>query len=489
MQPQDIPSRPLWFDNNTGDSMNSGVYDILRDPVDGSVLQPQLTVRKSAIFGATGVLKGISRDYPVLGGVVVTLPALATESVIDHARKGHLDRALLEALTIEKRSTFASLNLLARLRYPRLVQSGGSPCGVLKGHYGTYFRYRYAVTNLPSTIGVLSCLNRHAAKNGYLLDVGSGFGHFYRYYRRSYQAERIVLMDNTLEFLLTASRFTDPKTLLVCADADSHLPFRREIFTDITVLNAFQVFTHKERFVKDAQTALDPQVGTLWLTNNWNPKCTHDFNGEAHPPSHWKTFCVSERWRLFPERHFADPVMRGGLINLTVNYVPQDDHPLWRSATLAYANAPWDKNGKCIPLNRPADWGHLVPNSVYFRHPFVHRRLIKRKVAIRYWDSHKDYYGFDLPDEVILPSRMDQRSGHGFQPLAESFVLVEAPCPAASSQARCFLSSLCAWLKEWLSDLNTRHQWAARLRSWMPLWVKTSARKLMSGSIITDSRR
>ena len=459
--------------------MISSNLDVLRDPVTGEQLTGHFArKRKSGSVGLTGILKGTSREVPVLDGVVVFREDLATKKVVTYAREGRLASALFEAIKAEKRSRRAAVNLLVRLKYPTLLHRDGSPYGIQRGPAGTYFRYRYSVPNVPSIIGVLSCLKRTASKNGYLLDVGCGFAHFYRYFLRAYSPEKIVLLDHSLEALITTSRFIDPQTLLVCSDAETNIPFQNDLFTDIISFNAFQYLKAKEQFLNTSIEALDKATGTLWLTNNWNPRLTDQFFGPARAPSEWRSFCNSSKWRIFPERHFADPVLRGGLVNLAVQYAPQDDHPAWRCVTLVYSNAPWEVNNKFVPLNRAPRWDDLHYNSVYYRSPF-RNRLIKRKVAIKFWDAHKEYYGFNLPEKVDLPGKINRRTGRGLQPFAETLVMIESVCPRQRAVFAEFCSSILSRLRQRLGPLFYDCRLTKAVKPLVPKVVKATAKRLL----------
>lgn len=453
-------------------------FEILRDPVSGEKLVSQFPPRAKDCFGLTGILRGTKRDYPVLGGVVVLREDLATERVMGFARRGQTGRALFEVLSVEKRSKRTAADLLFRLRFPSLLQHDGSPYGALSGPAGVYFRYRYSVPNVPSIIGVLSCLKRTASKGGYLLDVGSGFGHFYRYFLHSYPAEKIVLLDHSLEALITASRFVNPRTLLVCCDADVALPFERKMFSDITSFNAFQYFNNKEFFVQNALDALDPVAGSLWLTNNWNPKITDQFFGPSRPPSEWRNFCHSERWRIYPEKHFVDPVLHGGLLNLAVQYAIDDDHPNWRCATLVYSNAPWETNNKFVPLNRASKWRSLTYNSVYYRSPW-RNRLVKRQAQIKFWDAHEEYYGFVLPDKVNLPGKINPDTGQGLGPLAQSLVMIESLCPRPRAIVAELVSGLFTHMREWVASVVYQWRIATFVKRFLPRFLKVKATRLL----------
>ena len=459
--------------------MISNPFDLLRDPVSGAALVAHFPKRGNAgSLAPTGVLRGTSREYPVLGGVVVFRADLATEKVTKHARAGRLTQALFEAIKAEKQSKRAAVELLIKLRYPRLLQCSGSPYGAQRGPAGSYFRYRYSVPNVPSIIGVLSCLKRTASKAGYLLDVGSGFGHFYRYCLHAYPAEKIVLFDHSLEALVTASRFIDRRTLLVCGDAEADLPFQKRIFSDITSFNAFQYLNAKDQFVKSAIEALDETTGTLWLTNNWNPRLTDRFFGPARPPSEWRVFCNSDKWRIIPERYFADPVLRGGLVNLAVQYVPQDDHPAWRSVTLVYSNASWDLNNKFVPLNRAPKWQDLHYNSIYYRSAYGNR-LVKKRIKSDLWESHREYYGIDLPEKVNLPGKIDRRTGRGLQPLADTLVMIESVCPRPPAVFSDFLSALVSRFRNRWGSWFYQSRLTRALKPFVPRLIKVNAKRFL----------
>jgi len=308
--------------------------------------------------------------------------------------------------------------------------------------------------------------------------VGSGFGHFYRYCLHAYPAEKIVLLDNSLEALITASRFIDRRTLLVCCDAEATLPFQKHLFSDVMSFNAFQYLKNKEQFIQTAIDALDETTGTLWLTNNWNPMLTDQFFGPARTPSEWQAFCKSDKWRIFPERHFADPVLRGGLVNLGVKYVPQDDHPAWRCVTLVYSNASWEFNKKFVPLNRAPKWRHLHYNSIYYRSAF-RNRLVKRKVDVKFWESHREYYGFELSQKVNLPGRINRQTGRGLASLAENLVMIESACPRSAAVISEALSSLLPRVRERLGSLFYECRFTRAIKPLVPRVVKLTARRLL----------
>jgi SAM-dependent methyltransferase len=452
---------------------------ILRAPESGEPLEPALPIAtKGQRFGFTGVLNTSGREFPVIGGIVVLRQDLITDKVIAAARNGSTRRALFEAIAIERRSRRAALDLICRLRFPKTLQRDGSPFGTITGPAGVYFRFRYAVPNVPAIIGVLSCLKRSGSERGYVLDVGCGFAHFYRYYLRSYAPEKIVLLDQSLEALATASRFVDRRTLFICSDAQSPLPFATNVFTDITSFNAFQYLENKDQFVRSATSALDGAGGTLWLTNNWNPQLTDQFFGPARPPSEWQAFCDSEKWRIFPEIHFVDPVLRGGLVNLAVQYKPQDHHRGWRGVTLAYSNASWAKHNKFVPLNRAPKWSDLQFNSVYYRSAF-RNRLIKRTANIKFWDAHKDYYGFELPTKVDVPGKMNRRTGRGLEALAEKLIMIESIGPRSRAVFAETFSSFLARIRNWVGPLVYDCRFARSVKPLLPHSLKVTAKRLL----------
>src|SRR5262249_30221519 len=118
-------------------------FDTLRDPVTEEPLVPEFSQHsKNHRWGPTGVLQGRTREYPVIGGVVVFRDDFVTEKVIAYAKKGHFTKAALEVIKAETKSRRAAAELLIRLRYPKLLQFNGSPFGRLRGPAGIYFRYR-----------------------------------------------------------------------------------------------------------------------------------------------------------------------------------------------------------------------------------------------------------------------------------------------------------------------------------------------------------
>jgi hypothetical protein len=264
---------------------------------------------------------------------------------------------------------------------------------------------------------------------------------------------------------------------LVCCDADIALPFERNVFSDITSFNAFQYFNNKDVFVQNALDRLEPVSGSLWLTNNWNPKITNQFFGPARPPSEWQTFCHSGRWRIYPEKHFAEPVLHGGLLNLSVQYAIEDDHPNWRCATLVYSNSSWETNNKFVPLNRASKWKSLTYNSIYYRSPF-RNRLVKRKAQIKVWDAHEEYYGFVLQDKVNLPGKINRQTGRGLEPLAESLVMIESLCPRSPAIVAEFVSGLLTFVRDAVGSVVYEWGLTILIKRFLPRSLKVKAKRV-----------
>jgi hypothetical protein len=458
--------------------MTTGVFNVLRDPSAGEKSIAEFSKPENSQLGPTGILSGPSGEFPVLSGVAIFRQDLITNRVLRYAREGKTNKALFEALKLDTQSKRDALDLIIRLRVPRLLQSNGSPYAAMTGPAGTYFRYRYSIPNVPAIFGVLSCLRRTGSEKGFLIDVGAGFGHFYRYYLHAYSPDKIILVDHSLQALVTASRFVDRKTLLVCCDAEASFPFERGIASDITSFNAFQYLKKKEAFIKTAIETLDPSTGTLWLTNNWNPTLTKDFFGPARSPSEWRQFCGSPAWRIYPETHFAEPILRGGLVNLAVDYIPTDDEDRWRSVTLAYSNASWNTNNKFVPVNRAPRWRYLNINSIY-RRSLLRDQLVKRQAAIKLWEVHREYYGFRLPERVAIPGRINRDTGRSLQALAESLMMVETLSPRRREVVAELLSPHLSRLRESLSSWLTKCRFKDAAKPLIPRFLKAKAKQLL----------
>ncbi len=458
------------------------IYDVLYDPLTKESFVAEFTNKgKQGCAGLTGVLRSKSRQVPVIGGIVVFREDLVTNKVIEYSREGNYYKALFWALKAENPqiAVLSRINLILRLKWPKLVQFYGAPCGTTRDAARLYFRYRYLVPNVPTCIGVLSCMNRASSKNGYLFDVGCGYGHFYNYYLHSYPPEKIICADRSLEALVTFSRFIDTtKTLLICSDVDSALPFRKNIFTDVVSFNAFQYLKDKEKFVKNMIELLDTKSGTMWFTNNWNPKITSEFFGDCKPPSDLKKIYNTEKFRLFPERHFTRPVLKQDcLINLGVDYLPDDYDHDWRCFTLAYSNISWNDNNKFIPVNRTPDLHRLSLNSAYKLFPLTNV-AVRKKVMIPKWESHIKYYEFYLPGKVKIPSfrGLSPDMEKMLKEYAEKLIMVESLCLRREPILKRLLGLLGRKLRIYFNRLG----FSKMLSPFIPHFVKTLIRKAYS---------
>lgn len=451
---------------------------MLCDPLNGEPLVGDFPVKeKGHHAGLTGVLRSSLREFPVIGGVVICCEDLATEEVIKYAKKGDYFSAIFWALEAEKKQTLGEIiKLQLSLKWPRIAQFYSSPCGVSKGDARKYSRYRYYNPDLPACIGLISCLNRSASKSGFLLDVGCGYGHFYQYYLHSYQPEKIICIDKSLDALVTMSRFIDTtKTILIYCDVDKPLPFQKNMFSDILSINSFSHLKNKEIFIKNMIELLDVNLGTMWLTNNWNPKITDQYKNISYTPSKWRSVLDSENFRIFPERYFAESVLKNNcLINIGVDYKPMDDHPDWRCVTLAYSNASWDRNNTFVPLNRTPNLRQLNLNSIYKLLP-VANLAIRRRVGMRFWGSNRKYYGSYLPERVKIPKTHGRNSIKEIRELAETLVMVESTCKRRNPIIVAFLFLLVGKLQFFFS----KSRFIKALKFFIPGIIKAQIKTLI----------
>jgi len=456
------------------DTLRDPITTLLRDPVTGENFIKETIVRRQGMFvGEIGILRSSSREVPVVAGIPIFQKHLASAMVMTSARRGNLLSALYWVLKAETGSTRTACRLLLRLKLPSSLQSNGSPFGLYKKEVGKYFRYRYSVPNVPAVIGVLSCLNRASTETPYLLDVGAGFGHFYQYYLHSYPPERIVLQDLSFQQLLVASCFVGKKSLLVCSSADEAWPFAKNQFTDIISFNAFAYIKDKKLFQKRAIECLNAMKGTMWLTNNWNQKITDKYTGISHSPSEWQEFCDSDKWRMFPDKHFSDAVLNSDVVNLAVRYRPQDEDPYYRAVTLAYSNHAWGCDNKFVPLNRASKLQNLNLNPIYRISSFG-KLLIKRQVKMKLWDAHINYYGFYLPVKVNLSDKLHNIRGQELMDLAEKCIMVES----LGVYRRSFISNAFATCLERFGVLLNQSNTIRRLKPLMPDRFKAFVKKL-----------
>jgi SAM-dependent methyltransferase len=424
----------------------------------------------------TGVLASSSGEVPVLGGVVLLRKEFVSARVIRYAKEGRYYNAVASALRAGGVPGPAVTAFLGRLRWPRLLQFHGSPDGGTKGDERASFRYRYSVSGAPATIGVLSCLNRTGAKDGYLLDIGSGLGHFYPYHLHTYPADRVVLLDRSLSFLLATSRFVDHRSLLVCADGA--LPFPEGAFLDVVVLDGSRYLKGREdRVVHSALRVLDKDRGTLWVAHNVDPRAADDGGGDACLPSAWLRHEDSDRWRIFPDIHFAHSVLRGGMINLAVDYAADDPSSIRRSYTVAYSNAAWTEHTRFMPLNRVPNLQRLHVNPLYSsssgRHSFVKRRVALQDAGARDPESR-----LELPDTVHIPSKNGAHRAQVLRELAESLVMVESLC-GRSRGSPSALAGVVAVTKLRVRSSLRRARWFNAILPLIPRGVRTLGARLL----------
>jgi ubiquinone/menaquinone biosynthesis C-methylase UbiE len=407
--------------------MRASLLSALECPATGSRLQLEPIVSEGDHV-EFGLLHGAGTSYPVLGGIPVFTATDRPLVDLVHQRRlreavalaafGDLEwsraRSALRALGDSFGKTRRVVRLADRILKDREVRRAvpllegadgrGPDRAALREAYLqsrppnedglNYFTYRLGT---PRHLVGLSLLEGVRARDGAVLDLGCGLGHFTWVARQRAATMPAVGVDTDFLSLLYAHARVVPDAEFVCADA-RWLPFRSETFSLVLASDVLPYVTHKRTVVGEMERVAT-RDGTLVLTALRNRLADHVHGGEPLSPARWIELVDHLDHQLFsdPEvlqRYFQ----RKGPQPSTIERVAREQT---MSLIASRGHVAFDAGRRdCWPHGR----GTLAVNPLLARYGVVPGggvEYVRRLPSVTYQRDHPllDTY---LPDRVSL---------------------------------------------------------------------------------------
>ena len=291
--------------------MHEGLLDLLRCPFCGTRLQldDSAALRRSGASVDAGVLGCECCAYPIVAGIPVMIADDPTRDAMHALEAGRGEEALLSLLGLDtdRAKAFQAL----RARTPRA--SYREMMDVLSPDpEGTYFVYRFSDPTYVAVEGLLQALNQHpTVMSGRLLDLCGGSGHLTRVMSRLRPSpEPVVLADVYFWKLWLATQYTAPDCAPVCCDGNNPLPFAREAFSLVFLLDAFP-YVWQRRMLAEEMMRLVAPGGAAVLPHLHNALGENFAAGMALTPGAYEDLFAPMQPRLFSDdRLFTEAVER-----------------------------------------------------------------------------------------------------------------------------------------------------------------------------------
>jgi uncharacterized protein YbaR (Trm112 family)/SAM-dependent methyltransferase len=290
--------------------MREDLLDLLRCPFCGTSVT---LVENDALLRAggrieSGVLGCECCAFPIVAGIPVMIADDTTRGAMHALEAGRREEALftLLGLDADRRGAFSALLAGGEITYRDAIAI------LSPDAEGTYFVYRFS----DPTYVMVEALLRAIAQQpwvvaGRVLDLCGGTGHLTRVLAGLRPgADPVVVADVYFWKLWLASRFTSPGCAPVCCDANNPLPFPRESFPLVMLLDAFPYIWQRRLLAEEMMRLAGPD-GAVVLPHLHSALGENFAAGMPLTPAGYVNLFAPQQPRLFSdERLFANVVER-----------------------------------------------------------------------------------------------------------------------------------------------------------------------------------
>lgn len=301
--------------------MRQELLDLLRCPFCGtslSLVDNDAIVREGDRI-ESGVLGCECCAFPIVAGIPVMVADDKTREAMRALEAGQREEALFTLLGLDERNAGAFRSLLARptdATYREAIEI------LSPDPEGTYFIYRFSDPTYVMAEALLRGLGEHTwTVRGRILDLCGGTGHLTRVLAGLRPG--VVLADVYFWKLWLAARFTSPGCRPVCCDANNPLPFPRETFSLVMLLDAFPYIWHRRLLAEEMMRLAGPD-GTVVLPHLHSALGENIAAGIPLTPAAYLDLFAPQQPRLFSDEKLFAQVVGRHVVDLTHAASPSD---------------------------------------------------------------------------------------------------------------------------------------------------------------------
>ena len=313
--------------------MHETVLDLLRCPFCGtrlSLVDNEALVRTGGRI-ESGVLGCECCAFPIVAGIPVMIADDTTRDAMHALEAGRHEEALFMLLGLDDPRAGAFRAFLAR-------GAGGTYRDALailsRDAEGEYFAYRFSDPTYAMAEGLLHAIGQQQwTVAGRCLDLCGGSGHLTRVLTGLQSragapvpgtvSPRVVLADLFFWKLWLAARFTSPGCTPVCCDANSPLPFARNVFSLVLLSDAFPYIWHK-RLLADEMTRLAGPDGVVVMPHLHSALGENASAGNPLTPAAYRDLFSTQQPRLFSDERLLTGILAHHLVDLTQDVLPEE---------------------------------------------------------------------------------------------------------------------------------------------------------------------
>jgi uncharacterized protein YbaR (Trm112 family)/SAM-dependent methyltransferase len=273
-----------------------------------------------------GVLGCECCAFPIVAGIPVMLADDDTRAAMHALEAGRREEALFMLLGLQDTRAGQFRALLTR---PVPATYRDAIAILSPNAEGTYFVYRFSDPTFLQSQAIVQALGQQPwTVAGRVLDLCGGTGHLTRVLTGLKPAGGVVatgtvLADVYFWKLWLAARFTSPECAPVCCDANQPLPFLRDTFSMLVLLDAFPYIWHR-RLLAEEMMRLVGTAGVVVLPHLHSSLGENFAAGMALSPAAYRNLFAPLQPRMFSDEKLLAQVLERRAVDLTGDVSPAD---------------------------------------------------------------------------------------------------------------------------------------------------------------------
>ena len=318
--------------------MKKGLLKLMKCPYCGTDFEIEDVYEENDDEIINGCIRCECDTYPILGGILILKNDNTKRYILEFLKKGNVRDAVAFSISehigyvcdimshLESGAHYKLKKILFALVRARYLMKntykkysdkklsfwevlGSSP-------FEIYLKHRFSSSSFWSFYPFVPLLKRNRKR---ILDLGCGTGHASFIISKYVNPDELVCVDREFKSLYLAKKYFAKDAEFICLDADYSLPFKKDIFTSILMMDAFQCVNAQALLVKELERVLK-QEGLLLLLHLHNRLVENVVAVKSLSPSTWKGLFDNLNVIALPEKSIVEDFILRGRLDLSKEY-------------------------------------------------------------------------------------------------------------------------------------------------------------------------
>ncbi len=402
-----------------------------------------------------GLVKCECSEYPILEGILSLKESPMRSYLVKSLKDGKAEKAVALALGTGGEDICRIAHFLGlKPRYGRLLEGifltfvsgltrNKRKINKSSSFYGLtkepYFKHRFSADSLWSIYPFIPILKTNRQR---ILDLGCGQGHVSFVISTCVNPEELVCVDHNFRSLYVARKYLVSDADFICSDVNYPLPFKDNIFTSISMLDAFHYVRARALLAGEIERVARPE-GLLLLLHLHNSLVDNPAGGNHPlPPSAWVSLFKHFEIKALPERNLVEDFVLKDELDLEKEYSESELDASNAIAVIGTGDRSLFRVFEGVGSDFLKNNSNLIINPIYRIRRETNKILLDRETySSEFWGEFPVAEKY-LPERyviegelakavtgrtLIIPDEISGENSQSVENLMRKFIIINAP--------------------------------------------------------------